>query len=365
VPRQGPLALVALLALAPIAGAGEYLIDTLSPPVLGFYSKFVRAHGVVVRAHDSVDDEALRGVAAKLGLLLEGLPPEVEEGLQRHSVTMSVLGRDQRPTDLPENAHWIGKSFDRYEGSFRPSWAEGPGTLDSRVTGLGGREAFCPEDDGLLEHEGRLDVCLHEWVHVVHQFGLSERTQEAIRVRFQQIQDSGHWADTYARVNELEFFAEATTWYFGAHGGGQGFPEEAYVEPGPEWLRWYDPQTHELIDAVFRRRDRLAHILSRIPAGELAVVLASARASLAADEPSEAWSEAREAFRSARRAWSPEDSTPEGRAARMRLAIEALGVMEQAAEAAGREDAVGAARARRREIEQLLAEEAPAAGPSS
>lgn len=353
-----------------MAAAADYPVERVDPPALEFYSKRIRAHGVTIRAPDPVYDETLRGVAAKLGMLLADMGPEVADRLAKAGVTMSVYARDQRPSDLPENAERSKKPVDIYDQKNRPSWAPSRRLpLDQAVAGqVDGAQAFCPEVDPGWGGEDTQDVCLHEWAHVIHIHALGELERSALEYRFQETQVSRHWEDTYASVDPFEFFAVASVRFFGGQGGHQGFPPEAFAaeETGPEWLAWYDPTTHEMLEAIYQRKDFGARLLDLGASSEWRPVLESSQAALEEGDHAGAWSEARIAYRWSRTLpWHLRElaGTSKEREYRMEVAIQALELMERAARKAGRVRVAAKVAARRRQVAARLAE-ASARGPT-
>lgn len=205
-------------------------IARLTPPEKGFYSKLLDFHGIPIKAHADIADEALFEARSRIWLMLRQIP-EAIANLRDAGSEFLIIGKDQVLSDLPDYLHHKGKKQTR---------------------GLGSRVASCGEENLLRlpnDPYHYTDICIHEFAHTLLDFGLSPEIRLRIRDQYRRSLSEGLWRTTYAETNEHEFFAELSTWYFGLYGHiGKLSPRPGR---GSRWLRRYDPQAYELLEAVY------------------------------------------------------------------------------------------------------------------
>jgi len=222
----------------------------LNPPEHDFFSKQLDFHGIPIKAHQVVADEALLAAYDRLSQLLAHLPMAVSN-LAAAGAELHIIGRDQVTTDLPEWRHDKGKPLAEYRGL----------TRDERTRGMGGLLTSCGEENLLQLEKDRYrgrDICLHEFSHNIRNHGI----QRAVRVRFnEQFRNSlaaGRWKSSYAGSNADEFFAELTMWYFGTHGDlHMTGPKPGN---GPDGLKKYDPEAYALFDDFYSGRIAIENV---------------------------------------------------------------------------------------------------------
>src|ERR1700691_5873777 len=90
-------------------------ITVLDPPELGFFSKQVISHGVPIKAHKDVSDDALREAARRIGRMLESLP-DAAANLADVGSEVQIIGKDQQVSDLPELRQYKGKPWSTEHG---------------------------------------------------------------------------------------------------------------------------------------------------------------------------------------------------------------------------------------------------------
>ena len=259
----------ALVALAMAAGAlvvslcaaeqgsasASPKIVPLDPPEQDFFSKQLDFHGLPVKSHKVVVDEALYAASDRLSLMFSNLlskQPMVISNMVAGRVELHIIGRDQVTTDLPEWRQDKGRPI--YEPTYNGM------TRDQRTRGMGGRLTSFGEENLLNlpndRYRGR-DICLHETAHALRNFGLSRAARTRFDEQYRKSLDHGLWANSYAGSNPDEFFAELTMWYFGTHGDlGMTGPKP---DNGREGLKNYDPEAYALFDDFYQ---------GRIPIGE-------------------------------------------------------------------------------------------------
>lgn len=276
--KRGQLPVVAfatgwlLLVGVPLASAaaaettGRPAMVRLDPPEQDFFAKCLDFHGIPIKAHAVVADEALFAAYDRLSRLLAHLPVVVSN-LASAGVELHIIGRDQVTTDLPEWRHDKGRPI--WEPTYNGK------TRDERTRGMGGRLTSCGEENLLKLEQDRYrgrDICLHEFAHSIRSFGISRDVRAQFDAQWQRSLAAGRWVKSYAGSNPDEFFAELTMWYFGTHGDlGMTGPKP---ENGPEGLQRYDPEAFALLDDFYQGRIEVGKVeprqrRSRAPRGSV------------------------------------------------------------------------------------------------
>jgi alpha-glucosidase len=216
----------------------------LDPLEKDFFSKELLFHGVPIKSHEVVSNEALIVAYDKLSMMLAHLPMIVSNQVANH-VELHIIGRDQVTTDLPEWRKDKGKPLDEYHGL----------TRDQRTRGMGGRLTSCGEENLLkLENDryhGR-DICLHEFAHAIRNYGMRRDLRNRFNQQYTNSLATGLWLKSYAGSNPDEYFAELTMWYFGTHGDMNMTGPKP--ENGTEGLKKYDPEAFKLFDDFYQGR---------------------------------------------------------------------------------------------------------------
>jgi len=228
-------------------------IIQIKPPEKDFFSKELLFHGIPIKAHEVVSDEALQIAYAKLAMMMEHLPMIVSN-LAAAKVELHIIGKDQVTTDLPEWRQDKGKPLEEYHGL----------TRDQRTRGMGGRLTSCGEENLLKldkdKYHGR-DICLHEFAHAIRNYGMPAELRERFKQQYTNSLSKGLWVKSYAGSNPDEYFAELTMWYFGTH--GDLTMEGPKPENGPEGLKKYDPEAFKLFDDFYQGRIPVAAVAPR------------------------------------------------------------------------------------------------------
>jgi hypothetical protein len=230
-------------------------ISVIEPPEKDFFSKELSFHGVPIKAHAVVSDEALYAAYGRLETMLQHIPAIVTN-LVAAKVELHIIGRDQVTTDLPEWRQDKGKPLAEYKGL----------TRDQRTRGMGGRLVSCGEENLLKlpndRYHGR-DICLHEFAHAVRNFATSRELREKFNAQYRHSTGKGLWVKSYAASNPDEFFAELTMWYFGTHGDLN--MHEPKPKDGPSGLKDYDPEAFALFADFYQGRLPVTHTPDPLP----------------------------------------------------------------------------------------------------
>ena len=215
---------------------------TISTPYQQFYSKYLNSEGIPIRSSKVVSDTALKIASEKLKKLLEQTPI-IRNNLIANSVELHIIGKNQQTSDLPEYRELKGLKFID-NGSLTD--------VDTRTRGMGGIYASCGEENLLGLPKDRYsdgyDICTHEFSHTIMGFGLDSILLKKISLQYRSSMDKGLWKGVYASTNEQEYWAELSTWYFGAHGD---FMQNNQPAPGPAALKAYDLGGYNLLDSIY------------------------------------------------------------------------------------------------------------------
>jgi hypothetical protein len=123
-------------------------IVVLDPPEKDFFSKLVDFHGIPIKAHAVVADEAMYAAYSRLSRQLEHLPMVISN-LAAAGAELHIIGRDQVTTDLPEWRQDKGKPI--YEPSYNGL------TRDQRTRGMGGRLTSCDNESTFRNSRTKID----------------------------------------------------------------------------------------------------------------------------------------------------------------------------------------------------------------
>ena len=249
-----PILFLALIVPGQWIAANGPKITVIDPPELRFFSKQVICHGIPIKAHKEVDDEALREAHRRLSRMLRHLPVAVQN-LVDVGAEMQIIGKDQQTSDLPSQRHWKGKAYESYGKQFA--------SIDERTRGLGDIAASCGEENLLKlpsdRYKDHRDIGTHEFAHTLLNYGFSPNVREKVQQQFKRSMKKGLWGTAYASTNFDEFFAELSMWYFGSRGDyGQIKPRP---EVGRDWLRRYDPDAFDLLDNIYLGRIKVERIV--------------------------------------------------------------------------------------------------------
>lgn len=228
------------------APATDLKIQIIDPPEKDFFSKLLYFHGIPIKSHVVVSNEALYAAYDRLSVELKNLPMVISN-LVAAGAELHIIGRDQVTTDLPEWRQDKGKPI--YEPTYNGM------TRDQRTRGMGGLLTSCGEENLLKltndRYRGR-DICLHEFAHEIEGFGITRAIREKFNAQYTNSLGRKLWVGSYAGSDPHEFFAELTMWYFGTH--GDLHMQGVKPDPGPEGLKKYDPDAYALFDEFYSGR---------------------------------------------------------------------------------------------------------------
>jgi hypothetical protein len=249
--RNGPLALLAALALSVAAGAvGPPPAPRVAPvpeavrkalKLDPFYTKYTDYRGLPILSSRKVSDAALLEARYLIGRMLSGRD-DVTKAMVKARVRFVVMAPTEMTTDVPEQRNMTPKDY----------W-------DKRARGLGGRVTSCGEENLLNLRGDRYrseNILIHELSHAIHNYGLravDPKFDGRLRATYRKAKGAGLWKGTYAMTNAGEYWAEGVQSYFDCNA-----PANRNVHNGVntrEKLAKHDPELFKLIDEVFRKND--------------------------------------------------------------------------------------------------------------
>jgi hypothetical protein len=245
--------LAIVLTLLPLDG-GLYAQATAYPPVTAppesffekvrekdrdaaraFYRMYLDVQGMPVVASPEVADLALQRTYDIVTHLLAGRPDVIKAMVDR-GMYLTIIGKDQVYTDLPENRS-----------------APNPAYLNERVRGTGGFPTSFGEENLLSLPIDRYDdesIGVHEFCHTIDSTlaRIDPTWRERKNAMYKNATAKGLFKDTYAGSNSSEYWAEIAQAYFDCNRINNW-------NHGPighrEQLKIYDPEGYELVRTAF------------------------------------------------------------------------------------------------------------------
>ena len=200
-----------------------------------FYRKYIEVFGMPVVAADEVVDEALFRTREIVVHMLAGRP-DIAETMVERGMYLTIIGRNQLYTDLPENRNHPNKDF-----------------INGRVRGTGGLPTSFGEENLLCLSCDRYDdesIALHEFSHTID-FALSTLEpgwRDQRDAHYARALEKGLFRDTYAGSNSEEYWAEMCQSFFDCNrvnNWNHGFVGTR------EQLKIYDPEGYEFVRKTF------------------------------------------------------------------------------------------------------------------
>jgi hypothetical protein len=251
-----PVALMVALTLSLLGGslyaqpAGGTQYPAVTPPpesffqkvrerhreaARAFYRKYMDVKGMPVVASTEVADQALQRTYDIVTHVLGGRP-DVVKAMVDQGMYLTIIGKDQVYTDLPENRS-----------------APNPAYLNERVRGTGGFPTSFGEENLLSLPIDRYDdesIGVHEFCHTIDATltRIDPTWRERKNAAYKNALAKGLFKDTYAGSNAAEYWAEIAQSYFDCNRINNW-------NHGPigcrEQLKIYDPEGYELTRSAF------------------------------------------------------------------------------------------------------------------
>ena len=224
---------------APVTPPRERVTDSMGPfppPPPGGRTTVLRGVEVTAYAPSNVAEaEAARVVS------LMTARPDIQRKLKLAKVELVIIPQKTKMTDLPEFASLKGRrTFDGRD------WND--------VRGVGGTETSdgriavgIPEENlanlASDTYPANYSVATHELAHVIHEHVTKAEKLEIDAAYEARKAAGGPWTEEYGSSNVHEYFAQATTAFFGRN-GGMGLD-------GKPWLKKNDPAIFELLTKIY------------------------------------------------------------------------------------------------------------------
>jgi len=216
------------VALAPVlvAGAGcdagvtkllgsDYCaVPVTAPPadlgVNAFYGKYLDGDGIPVLASSAVDDRALVG-ACQIVLHMVRSRKDVRDAMVQQGQIVAVIGVNEVTSDIPEYRNlyqmFPGQDWDRLRGV--------GATLQIPVSSVGEENMLCLANDSFAGE--RLLVQTFATAVLLGVEDVDDTFKSRIRAAYDAATSAGLWRNTYAAVNEIEYYAEGVQSWFDAN----------------------------------------------------------------------------------------------------------------------------------------------------
>jgi hypothetical protein len=231
-----------------------------------FYTKYLDADGIPIVASNDPSNAALYKARSIAIHMLEG-QPAVRAQIIAHGGHISIIGKDQQESDIPERANLgcpTGGCVINGQTVSPQTW------WDQRVRGLGAtlqNPTTTFAEDNLLcidpiDRYPAEDISIHEFTHTIHKLGLVfvyPTFQSELNATFDSAIAAGLWQNTYAASDPSgdpsrraeEYLAEGLETWFNVNAyayPANGVHNQVSTRPA---LQSYDPGLYNLIAKYF------------------------------------------------------------------------------------------------------------------
>lgn len=231
------LLLAAIFVEAPIVTRAQDekpFVQTLDPPLFGFYAKVVNCEGIHIRGSKEVANGPLLSACDRVQRMLEHTDTTrlnlIERGVELH-----LIPRDQSLTSLPEY-------LDNRTNMALQKSRESPGIYTACA-----EESLTSPDD--------TDACVREFAIAIYRYGFDGTIRSRIQSEFRNAVITGLWKGSHAGASPEDYWAQLSAWYFGGH-GSFARSDVQFPSPGPQGLRQYDPNGYALLSLLYGGRER-------------------------------------------------------------------------------------------------------------
>ena len=177
------------------------------PPA--YYTQYLDAGGIWVKAAAKVDPRALHAAAEKINLMLAHIRTDFPPCLSKTGAALAIIPKDEPVTTLPEFAHLKGKRV------------PGGTLLYDAIRGLGavkGQPVSATSEEDVLDLPGisypDIDVTIHEYAHSIMNLCFNQADHEIIDSLYASAQQAGLFPGEHVMLNSEEFFAVLSDVYF-------------------------------------------------------------------------------------------------------------------------------------------------------
>jgi hypothetical protein len=217
-----------------------------------FYKKYTDAGGIPVVSSALVSDEALLKAKDIILFMVSTIPAEKAKMIQ-NKLRVAILGINERPTQLPE----YSDLYTVFPGTDWDNRARAYGaTIERPLTSNCEENMLCRQDIDRYKGE---EILTHEFAHAIHELGIRFTTpgfDTELQAAFNNAVASNLWANTYARSDMREYWAEGVQCYFNCN--IEAIPTNGVhnqVNTRAE-LQTYDPTLFNIIKRFFSAENR-------------------------------------------------------------------------------------------------------------
>ena len=216
----------------------SFRVTTRAP---AYYTQFVFAHCITVKASSKVNPAALRKAAEFITRMMVGLRHDIRTCLTGEGYAMAIFPRNGFAVEIPEQSY---RSTHNLLGETDDDWQSGwgPGGVINPV-------AVTPEWD-LLQGYAAGYVTMHEFAHGAHQCATREDNAEVTEL-YDGALRANAFPGSYAMTAQGEFFAEMSVAYFDVPAVGWGLSRN---QSSREALRTTLPQTFAFMERIYGKQ---------------------------------------------------------------------------------------------------------------
>lgn len=225
--------------------------EVTSPPsslgLNSFYKKYVDAEGIPVIGSQNVADQALLNARDIVKYMLRNIPAVKAKMIENH-IKVGVIGKNERPTQMPE----YSDLYTAFPGTDWDNRARAYGaTLERPLTTNCEENLLCMESIDRYKGE---ELLSHEFSHAIHELGIrftNPNFDAQLTAAFNNAVANNLWANTYARSDSREYWAEGVQCWFNCN--IEAIPANGVhnqINTRAE-LQTYDPMLYTLIETLF------------------------------------------------------------------------------------------------------------------
>ncbi len=227
-----------------------------------FYKKYIDAGGIPIISSPNVSDSALFTAQSIINYMLQNRP-DIRQELIKRNARLSIIGRAEMQTDLPECRDW--KKPERDDPRLTPGERanyDKPGGIasmtdkqywDQRARGMGGIQTSCAEENLLgipgTRYYGE-NITVHEFSHnmMAALVAIDPKVGDTLEKAYNAARKKGLYPNQYAINTIDEYWAEGTQWWFWSNFEFYDGPTRVQT---PDDLKSYDPALYAILEKVY------------------------------------------------------------------------------------------------------------------
>lgn len=228
---------------------------TAPPASLGlnsFYKKYVDASGIPIVSSGQVADEALLKARIIINDMVSNIAAEKQKMIQ-NKLRVGIIGINERPTQMPE----YSDLYTAFPGTDWDTRARAYGaTIQRPLTAAPEESMLCKQSIDWYKGE---EILTHEFAHAIHELGIrftNANFDSQLQAAYNHAVSTGLWANTYARTDVREYWAEGVQCWFNCN--AEAIPTNGVhnnINTRAE-LQTYDSQLYALISQYFSSENK-------------------------------------------------------------------------------------------------------------